>query len=163
MRTAPSAAIIIAIATAAGLSTARPKPAQGKETPHKSFVMAASGFPQEHIVAAEREGLEALRAGDVDHFGVLTADEAVLVDAHGPATKAQVLKNVAGFTLTDYSIENVNFVPISKETGLISYKITEKGNSHGHGFSAQAYVSSVWTHRGDRWLCLFSQETPARQ
>ncbi|MGA2096145.1 MAG: hypothetical protein ABSH39_07595 [Candidatus Acidiferrum sp.] len=54
------------------------------------------------------------------------------------------------------------FVPISKDTGLVSYKTTEKGNSHGHEFTSLVYVSSVWTHRGDKWLCLFSQETAAR-
>ena len=83
----------------------------------------------------------------------------MLVDAHGPASKAQVLKNVAGLTLTEYSMEDVRFVPISPETGLISYKITETGISHGKEFTAQAYVSSVWTERGNKWLCLFSQET----
>jgi ketosteroid isomerase-like protein len=114
---------------------------------------------QQQIVAKEREGLDALKAGDIQHFGDLTADEAVLVDAHGPATKAQVLKNVAGFTLTGYSMDDIRFVLISSNTGLISYRITEKGASHGHEFSAQAYVSSVWTERGGKWLCLFSQET----
>jgi Domain of unknown function (DUF4440) len=114
---------------------------------------------ERQIIAKEREGLEALKTGDLERFGNLTADEAVLVDAHGPASKAQVLKNVAGFTLTEYSMEDIRFVPISPETGLISYKITEKGVSHGREFTAQAYVSSVWTERGNKWLCLFSQET----
>jgi hypothetical protein len=114
---------------------------------------------EEQIIAKEREGLDALKTGNLELFGNLTADEAVLVDAHGPATKAEVLKNVAGFTLTEYSMEGTKFVPISPEAGLISYKITEKGVSHGREFTAQAYVSSVWTQRGKRWLCLFSQET----
>ncbi|MFZ0298310.1 MAG: nuclear transport factor 2 family protein [Candidatus Sulfotelmatobacter sp.] len=114
---------------------------------------------ERQIIAKEREGLDALKTGDLDRFGNLTADEAVLVDAHGPASKAQVLKNVAGFTLTEYSMEDVRFVRISPETGLISYKITETGISHGREFTAQAYVSSVWTERGNKWLCLFSQET----
>jgi Domain of unknown function (DUF4440) len=118
---------------------------------------------QQQVVAAERRGLDALKAGDVAEFGRLTADEAVFVDDHGPASKAEVLKNVAGFTLTDYSMEDVRFVPISWRTGLISYKTTEKGSSHGHEFSAQVYVSSVWTKRGNDWVCLFSQETAVRK
>jgi hypothetical protein len=114
---------------------------------------------EQQIIAKEREGLEALKTGNLERFGNLTADEAVLVDAHGPASKAEVLKNIAGFTLTEYSMEDMKFVPISPEAGLISYKITEKGVSHGREFMAQAYVSSVWTQRGNHWLCLFSQET----
>jgi ketosteroid isomerase-like protein len=120
---------------------------------------APAGDLQRQVVAAERRGLDALKAGDVAEFGRLTADDAVFVDDHGPATKAEVLRNVAGFTLTDYSMEDVRFVPVAANTGLISYKTTEKGNSHGHDFTAQVYVSSVWTKRGKDWVCLFSQET----
>ena len=73
-----------------------------------------------------------------------------------------MLKNVAGFRLSDYSMENVQFVPLSAKSGLISYKISEKGVSHGKEFAAQAYVSSIWVERGNKWLCVFSQETAAR-
>jgi hypothetical protein len=117
---------------------------------------------EQQIVAKEREGLEALKAGDVGHFGDLTADGAIFVDAQGPATKAQIMQNVVGFKLTDYTIENVRFAQISPNSGLIAYKITEKGLSHGKEFTAQAYVSSIWIERETKWLCLFSQETAAR-
>jgi hypothetical protein len=36
---------------------------------------------EEQIVAKEREGLDALKAGDVGHFGDLTADDAIFVDS----------------------------------------------------------------------------------
>jgi hypothetical protein len=116
---------------------------------------------EQQIVAKEREGLEALKAGDVGHFGDLTADDAIFVDAQGPATKVQVMQNVVGFKMTDYTIENVRFAQISPNSGLIAYKITEKGLSHGKEFAAQVYVSSIWTQRENKWLCLFSQETAA--
>jgi hypothetical protein len=117
---------------------------------------------RQQIVAKEREGLDALKIGNVEIFANLTAEEAVFVDAAGLATKAEVVKNVAGFTLTDYSMEDVRFVPLSAESGLISYKIHEKGVSHGHEFTAQAYISSIWADRAGKWVCLFSQETAAR-
>jgi hypothetical protein len=117
---------------------------------------------EDQIIAKEREGLDALKAGNVELFGKLTADDAVLVDAHGPASKAQVLQNVTGFKVTDYSMEGMKFVPLSRDSGLISYKISEKGNSHGKEFTAQAYVSSIWVKRAGNWVCLFSQETEAR-
>jgi ketosteroid isomerase-like protein len=123
---------------------------------------ATANSLEQQIVSHEREGLDALKVGDVDHFGSLTADDAVLVDAHGPAPKAQVLKNIAGFRLTDYSMDDVRFVPLSATSGLIVYKITEKGVSHSRDFAVQAYISSIWAQRGDKWVCLFSQETGAR-
>jgi len=117
---------------------------------------------EQQIVSKEREGLDALKTGNLELFGNLTADDAVLVDAHGPASKAQVLKNVAEFRLLEYSMEDVRFLPIAPKFGLITYKISEKGVSHGKEFAAQAYVSSVWTERGSAWVCVFSQETAAK-
>jgi len=73
-----------------------------------------------------------------------------------------VLKNVAGFRLVDYSMDNVQFPPLSSKSGLITHKISEKGTSHGKEFTAQAYVSSIWAKRKGKWVCVFSQETGAR-
>jgi ketosteroid isomerase-like protein len=117
---------------------------------------------EREVVSKEREGLEALKASAPQRLADLTADDAIFVDAHGPASKAQVAENVIGFTLTEYTMDDVHFVRISPDTGLITYKLSEKGNSHGREFTAQAYVSSVWTHRDGKRVCLFSQETAAR-
>ena len=71
---------------------------------------------QQQIIAKEHEGLDALKSGNLEQFGNLTADDAnSLVDAQGPASKAQVMKNVAGFNLTDYSMEDVKFVPLLRQ------------------------------------------------
>jgi hypothetical protein len=117
---------------------------------------------REQIVASERAGLDCLKRGDLAAFGEATAEDAVFVDSQGPATKAEVMEHTAGFRLTDYSIEDVRFVPVSAESGMISYRITESGNSHGHDFKARVYVSSLWAKRQGKWFCLFSQETAAK-
>jgi len=161
MKTAP-ALILIAVTTLSGaLLLARPK-ASADEIFASRDSVAKDGSTEQQIVSKEREELDALKTGDLELFGNLTADDAVFVDEHGPASKAQILKNVAGFRITDYSMEDVRFVPISAKSGLISYKISEKGISHGKEFTAQVYVSSVWAERGSKWVCLFSQETPAK-
>jgi hypothetical protein len=116
----------------------------------------------QQILAEERTGLDALKTGDFTTFGNLIADEGVFVDAEGPASKADVLKHTEGFKLTDYKIEDEKFVPVSADTGMISYYITEKGASHGKEFTARVYVSALWTKRGNDWVCLFSQETAAQ-
>jgi ketosteroid isomerase-like protein len=117
---------------------------------------------QDQIVAQERVGLDALKTGDLTAFANSTADDAIFVDAHGPAGKAQVMKNTAEFRLHDYTISDLRFVPLSADSGLIVYKIAESGASHGREFTAQVYVSSIWTKRDGKWVCLFSQETAAR-
>lgn len=145
------------------LLLARPKAFAASALPFGPRIAGPSDTSlEQQVVAKEREGLDALKSGNLELFGNLTADDAVLVDAHGPATKAQVLKNVAEFTLSDYSMDNLQFVPLSPNSGLITYKISEKGVSHGKECAAQAWVSSVWAQRGNKWLCVFSQETGAR-
>jgi hypothetical protein len=116
----------------------------------------------DEIVAKEREGLDALKVGNIAGFSNLTADDAVFIDPHGIASKADVMRNVAGFRLEDYSIENVKLVPLSDTSGLIAYDITEKGKSHGRQFSAKAYISALWVKRNGEWVCVFSQETPRK-
>jgi ketosteroid isomerase-like protein len=118
---------------------------------------------EQQIVTKEREGLDALKAGDVQRFAGLNAEDGIFIDAQGPATKEQVVKNVAAFKLSEYSMDDLKFVALSKDSGLITYKIHEKGTSHGKDFDAHAYVSSIWTKKGKTWLCIFSQETGARQ
>jgi ketosteroid isomerase-like protein len=161
-----SVLLVIAMAVASGawlLSGAAFSQAAGTANCAESRASSPADDLQQQVIAAERAGLDALKKGDVASFGDSTADEAVFVDDHGPASKAQVVKNVAGFTITDYAMEDIHFVPIDAGTGLVAYKLTEKGNSHGHEFTAQVYVSSVWTKRGGKWLCLFSQETAVRK
>jgi ketosteroid isomerase-like protein len=121
----------------------------------------AQGLKNE-IVAQERVGLEALKAGDIARFGGTIAEDAVFVDASGPAGKAQVVKNVAGFRLRDFAMSEIRFVPLSADTGLIVYLMDESGTTHGKEFSAKVHVSSVWSKRSGKWLCEFSQETAAR-
>jgi len=155
------AVMVVTGALAAGRAGAPAAAAAGRalETSPGNSKEAAM---EEQITVKEREGLDALEAGNLEAFGKLTAEDAVFVDAHGAASKEQVMKNVGGFKLTEYSMDGVKFLPLSSKSGLISYKVQEKGVSHGKEFSAQAYVSSIWGKRGKEWVCLFSQETTAR-
>jgi|SRR5208282_462253 ketosteroid isomerase-like protein len=117
---------------------------------------------REQIVAQERAGLDALKTGDLTAFGASTADDAIFVDEHGPATKAEVMEHTAEFRLHDYTMADVRFIPLSADSGLIIYTSTESGTSHGKDFTARVHVSSLWLKRDGKWLCEFSQETGAR-
>jgi ketosteroid isomerase-like protein len=123
---------------------------------------AAEGMRQ-RVVAKEQEGLNALKTGDLAAFASSLAEDAVFVDAHGPATKAEVVEHTAGFRLQEYTMDDVRFVQLSATSGLIAYTLTEKGTSHGREFAAKVYVSALWAERRDKWVCVFSQETAAKQ
>ena len=156
-------ALLVAMVSAGGYFVGRSGvsvvSAKSIESPYE--IPADSAFEKE-VTAAERAGLEALKIGDVAKFGDLTADEAIFVDAHGQANKIQVMKNVAAFQLKEYTMDNVQVLQLSPNTGFITYKLGETGVSMGKEFEGQVYVSSIWTKRDGKWLCLFSQETEAR-
>jgi len=56
---------------------------------------------------------------------IIDVDRAKVADLG--LSQAEVMKNVGEFRLTDYSMEGLRFLRLSKQSGLISYKITEKG------------------------------------
>ena len=147
---------VLAVTAFTGLSLMHPRLSA-------SAVDAKPNALREQIISKEREELDSLKAGDMKAFASLIADDAVFLDPHGSAGKDEVVKQSSAFKLLEYSMEDVKFVPISPKSGVIAYKLVEKGASHGKEFSAQVYASAVWTQRGDKWVCLFSQETPARQ
>src|SRR5580692_5156234 len=122
----------------------------------------AQDLMREQIISKEREGIDALKTGNLTLFANLTADDAVFVDDHGIAGKTEVVQNTSQFKLTDYRMDNVKFLAISANSGLISYEMLEKGTSHGKDFSAHVFVSSIWIERADKWYCLFSQESLVR-
>jgi hypothetical protein len=147
----------------AGLFLAR----DGRSAAEARTSQAATASPagisvEEQIIANEREELDSLKSGNLEQFAGLLAEDALFVDAHGPADKQEVVKNTADFRLLEYSMEDVRFIPLSARSGLIAYKFTEQGNSHGKPFTAVVYVSALWTLRDGKWVCVFSQETAAK-
>ena len=146
----------------AALGYAQPQPAQPTPAGGQAKARSHGSSLREQIIAQERAGLDALKTGDLAAFAASTAEEAVFVDAHGAASKAEVVEHTAEFRLHEYKMDDVRFVPVSADSGLIVYTITESGTSHGKEFSARVYVSALWLKRGGKWLCAFSQETAAK-
>src|SRR4029079_18972635 len=110
-----------------------------------------------------REELTALKSADCKKFADLIADDALFLDPHGPGTKAEVVEHVADFKLLDFSMDDTHFIPLSANSGIVAYKLTQKGSSHGHEFSTTVYAAATWVERNGKWVCIFSQETPARK
>jgi hypothetical protein len=117
---------------------------------------------REQIVAKERQELDALKSGNTQEFASLIAEEAVFVDPRGTASKAEVVGHIGDFKLLEFSMDDIKFVALSETSGVIAYKLTEKGTSHGREFTSTAYASAVWVQRDGKWVCVFSQETPGR-
>ena len=150
-----SLVLILSAGTLGLAQTAKPADSLPPSSSHSDAL-------RDEIVAQERASLDALKTGDLAIFGASTAGDAIFVDAHGAATKAEVMEHTAEFRLHDYTMADVRFIPLSTKSGLIVYTLTESGASHGKDFTARVHVSSLWVKRDGKWLCLFSQETGAR-
>jgi hypothetical protein len=118
---------------------------------------------QDQIVSKEREELEALRAAEYRTFAGLIADDAIFLNSHGPATKAEVVQHVSDFKLLDFAMDDIRFVPLSSTSGVVIYKLTQKGSAGGHEFTTTVHASAIWVKRNGKWVSVFSQETPARK
>src|SRR5262249_4256961 len=129
---------------------------------HPHAPRGSSDALQQQVVAKEREELDALKAGNHQAFANLIADDAIFLDPRGHGTKAEVVEHTADFQLLDYNMEGIRFVQVSPDSGVVAYKLTQKGSAHGQEFTSAVYASALWTNRDGRWLCLFSQEPPAR-
>jgi hypothetical protein len=58
-------------------------------------------------------------------------------------------------------MQGVKFVPVSAESGLLTYKVTENGTPWKRICGAGLHLSCRDKHGGN-WICLFSQETATK-
>jgi len=117
---------------------------------------------RDQVVGAERAELDALKSGNTAAFADLIAEEAVFVDSTGTASKSEVVKHIADFRLREYTMSNIQFVPVSAVSGVVVYRLTQTGISHNKEFTATVLASALWMQRNGKWVCVFSQETPAK-
>jgi len=117
---------------------------------------------QAEIVAKERQELEALKNGKVQEFSDLMAEDAIFMDSHGSAGKAEVVGHLSDLKLLEYAMADIKFVAVSPQSGIIAYKLTQKGRENGKDFADTVYVSALWVKRSGKWVCLFTQESPAQ-
>jgi hypothetical protein len=154
---------VVTIALCAATVLARPRMALAVPKTMSPEGPATSGSMQEIILSNEQKELDSLKTGNLELFASLLAEDAIFLDDHGPAGKAEVVKNVGQFRILDYSIDDVRFLALSTNSGLIAYKLTAKGTSYGKEFSEQVYVSAVWAKQGNKWVSRFSQETATKE
>lgn len=150
--------VLISLAGVFSLQTRRASAAQSQEAPS---LTAGPNTMSGQITAKEHEILDDLKNGELQAFAALTADDALAVDAQGPHPKVQRPTKNPNYQLESYTIENVRFIEVAPDTGLITYKLTKSGTSHSKPFTTKSYVSSLWITRGGNRVRLFTQETPA--
>jgi hypothetical protein len=103
---------------------------------------------EQALIAKEKETWEAYKRKDE---GVLT-------------TKAQQIQSISDLTISDYTMQDVKVVMLSKDSAIVMYKVMAKGSYKGKAFEPHwALASAVWANRGGKWQNVLYQETAIKQ
>jgi hypothetical protein len=105
---------------------------------------------------------EAFKKGDVEALRRLLADEHVAITAYygRPMTKAEQIKSLPDFKNTEYTADDMKVTMVTKDVGLVTYRLTQKGTFGGKEVTPKAYACAVWVNRGGKWQEITYQETP---
>ena len=112
------------------------------------------------LIGLETQVWQALVDGDGDADARLLADDFLGVYPAGFAGRGDHVQQLAaGPTVTRFELADPHMVVLSESALLLSYRAVYERVGHGQGAESM-YVSSVWCRRGDRWVNVFSQDTP---
>jgi len=141
------------LALTAGLAAAQEKAAPKKAAGEHSAADKA-------IIANEEKVNDAFIKGDAATFKSLVAADAWAVDASGFSDMAAIDKMMADAKITESHMSGAKVLWADPSTAIITYKWTGKGTFMGQPVKP-AYVGSVWTKKGDKWVAVYHQETEA--
>jgi hypothetical protein len=112
------------------------------------------------VVRLETAVWQALVEGDRDADQRLLADDFLGVYPTGFAGRnAHVDQLAAGPTVATFELSDVRALEVAEDAVLIVYR-AEYAPTHARDASESMYVSSLWCRRDDRWVNVFSQDTP---
>ncbi len=125
-------------------------------------IAAMTELTVERFQELEEEVWEALVAGDPRADERLLADDFLGVYPSGFANRsAHAGQLSAGPTVESYKISNSRILVLSDEAVLFSYLANyRRPRTEGANAPEAMFVSSLWCHRGTRWVNVFSQDTP---
>lgn len=112
------------------------------------------------VLALETAVWQTLVDGDAEADARLLADDFVGVTPTGvDGREAHVGRLADGPTVRRFELSDPRLLIVTDEAVLLTYRATYERVEPG----AQAesmFVSSLWCRRGDRWVNVFSQDTP---
>jgi ketosteroid isomerase-like protein len=116
---------------------------------------------REILVEKEEDGWKAIKIKDYVAWANLIAEDFVEVDALGVRGKSEEAKALHDINLADYAISDTRALCLGRNVGLVIYKISLRGTYQGKDLPKTLYESSLYVKRGEKWLCLFSEDTEA--
>ena len=114
------------------------------------------------LMAAEKGLLDSLAKHDASSFFALIAPGAWSVDETGVMNMDEFKKNWAQVKVESFTPSDMKVVPVDATSGIVTYKLDQKGSFNGEPFQPTVYASTTWVNRSGKWVAVFHQEsTPA--
>ncbi|MDQ5844691.1 MAG: nuclear transport factor 2 family protein [Acidobacteriota bacterium] len=124
---------------------------------------ASPAITETDAIAKEKAIWDAIKNKDYDAFSNFLAAEQLEVLPEGVSDKAQSLAGVKQFEPSELTFSDWKFMPIDKNSFILTYSVTMKGKYKGKEFPAEtARASSAWVNRAGKWEAIYHQETPVR-
>jgi hypothetical protein len=124
---------------------------------------ASPAITEADAIAKEKAIWDAIKNKDYDAFSNFLAAEQLEILPEGVSEKAQSLEGVKQFEPSELTFSDWRFMPIDKDSFILTYSVTMKGKYRGKEFPAEtARASSAWVNRAGKWEAIYHQETPVR-
>lgn len=147
------------------LVTACSAPPTNREVAGSNANMAADSksapaLTEADAIAKEKQIWDALQKKDIDGFANSLDANSIYVASEEIYDKAGIIKGVTGFVPGDLTLSDWRFVPLDKDAGVVTYKVTFKGTADGGAATTQSlYATSAWAYRGGKWVTFYHQDT----
>jgi len=99
--------------------------------------------------------------GDVDALKELMTEDHVTTLSYARfSSRADQLKVLTEFKLTEYRIEGLKVKPLTRDVALATYQATIRGTYKGKEVPSSVQVSEIWIKRDGKWLEAVYVQTP---
>ena len=126
--------------------------------------MATNAIDKE-IIAVEREYWDSMISKDPSVATRLTADESLIVGAHGVSTVSSktigAMVQSDGWKLKKYEFSDIKVTLPSKDLALIGYHVREELEVEGKPVTFEANDSTVWERKNGKWASILHTESVA--
>ncbi len=115
----------------------------------------------DELLGLERKVWQALVAGDPAADASMLAEDFLGVYPSGFADRGEHAAQLNdGPTVAAFELHHARMLAVSDDALLLAYEaVYRRPAAAGNEFESM-YVSSVWCRRGNRWINVFSQDTP---
>lgn len=114
------------------------------------------------VIELETEVWAALVRGDGEADARLLSDDFLGVYPSGFANRSDHVGQLAdGATIAGFALSEERLIELSGSAVLLAYRADFRRPGVAGSQPETMYVSSLWCRRDDRWVNVFSQDTPA--